>query len=235
MRMKPKVCLIDEDPQVKTGWERALSTEAELNYYQDYRTLFEEVKSKPDLISSFDCVIISRFLAQGTLDVFESNVTESLRSHGVGAIFLNWQGYLTKEEISSKFDGRLFNRYGVRWQTLRARIQKIKNKKTPVVDHAVKDHQVEKSVETAPQDDYLLSRPQRCQEVLKDMAKKAVGQHREKLEYLADHDSKSGIELLEAIYNRLLTVKESPQTCPSRYINSSPVVAKNILQKALFG
>ena len=43
------------------------------------------------------------------------------------------------------------------------------------------------------------------------------------------------MRLLEAIYNKLLTDKDRPATCPSRYINSSLVIAQRMLHEALFG
>ena len=238
MRVKPKVCLIDEDPQVQLGWEKALNKEASLEYYKDCQELLDAAGNDASLLHSFDCVIVSRYFKQTGVDVCESPLIAELRNQGVGAIFLNWQGYLTKEEIDSKFDGRLFNRYGVRWQTLRSRIQKIRNKKAPLTRVSKADEpaapKASPSKVSLPSQMFQ-SKPQRCQDLLRSMARKAVGRHKEKLEYYAAHDSKEGIALLEAIYNRLLTATDSSMNCPSRYINTSPVVAKNILKEALYG
>jgi hypothetical protein len=66
------------------------------------------------------------------------------------------------------------------------------------------------------------------------MARKATGPHKEKIEYYAYQDQKTGVQLLEAIYNRLLTDKDRPTTCPSKYINSSPVIAQRILHETLY-
>ena len=80
---------------------------------------------------------------------------------------------------------------------------------------------------------YRLNKEQRCVEILKTMAHNARGSHREKIESYLAGDQKTGIQLLEAIYNRLITLRDIPQTCPSRYINSSPVIAARILEEAL--
>ena len=239
MRVKPKVCLIDEDPQVQLGWSKALNKEATVECFNDYRELLLARDKDVSLLSSFDCVIVSRYFKKTGIDICESNVIAELRTHGANAIFLNWQGYLTKEEIDAKFDGRLFNRYGVRWQTLRSRIQKIKNKKAPLTGQAKPEEvgQIARNtqVKSPSVSDVFQSKPQRCQDLLKIMARQAIGRHREKLEYYAVHNSTEGIALLEAIYNKLLTSTDNSTNCPSKYINSSPVVAKNILKKTLFG
>src|SRR4051812_28794109 len=122
MRGKPRVCLIDEDAQVRQGWEAALEGETELYIFANHEELFARDKDElAALLASLDCVIIGRYFRGNSIDVFLSDIPETFRHQGVGAVFLNWQGYLTKEEIAAKFEGRLFNRYGVRWQTLRTR------------------------------------------------------------------------------------------------------------------
>lgn len=240
MRVKPKVCLIDEDSNVQLGWEKALNKEAVLFYYKSSHDLLAAISNDPELLPSFDCVIVSRYFNDPEIDVCDSPFIDDLRLRGAGAIFLNWQGYLTKEEIETKFDGRLFNRYGVRWQTLRSRIQKIRSKKLPNNKQQINKREAVSSHIKVPMgkisaNSLFLSKPQRCQELLKTMSRNAGGRHKEKLEYYAVHDHGEGIALLEAIYNRLLTAKENSINCPSKYINSSPVVAKNILKEALYG
>lgn len=244
MRVKPKVCVVDEELQVQVGWETSLSKEAALYYYKDFNELLEEAGKDEKLLPSFDCLIIGRYFKESGLDVCSSPVIDTLREKGVGAIFLNWQGYLTKEEIDSRFDGRLFNRYGVRWQTLRSRIQKIKNKKSVTgAGQAAPRKEPEslaspKSGVPVSKGDAVASfrsKPQRCQDLLRSMARKAGGRHKERLEYYASQNHQEGIALLEAIYNRLMTSSQGNTNCPSQYINSSPVVAKSILKQALFG
>ena len=232
MRSKPKICLVDADIQVKKCWELSLNTEAELHYYDHPRKIVQEARKGSDFLSSFECLIIGRYVndPRGTLDILNSDYPEKFRELGLNVLFLNWQGYLTKQEIEAKFDGRLFNRYGVRWQTLRVRIQKVKSKlaqlkkteEEKVVSPKIEKKQVYKS------------KPERCQELLLTMAKNAQGRHREKLEFYAKHDQSTGEKLLEAIYDKLLVKKEDNQNCPSQFINSSPVVAKNILKTALY-
>ena len=148
------------------------------------------------------------------------------------SILLNWQGYVTKDEVNSKFDGKLFHRYGVKWQTLRLRIQKFE--KNQRMTRKLPPSKEFKITEKQRQQVSSISRPDKCGEILKSMAKKATGPHREKIEFYAYHDRKTGVKLLEAIYNRLLTDKNRPETCPSWYINSSPVIAQRILKEALY-
>lgn len=236
MRTKPKVCLVDEDPQVHVGWKNALKDEVILVHYRNPDDLWEDCQNDSALLSCFDCVVVNRFYNQPQRDTCSDDITAKLRSCGASVIFLNWQGYLTKEEIDTKFDGRLFNRYGVRWQTLRTRIQKTRNKKVASghklrpdwTDSANNEVIKEKAKE------HYLSRPVRVQNLLKTMTQNATGSHREKLQYLLDKDYKAAEQLLEAIYNRLLVSNRVSTTCPSQYINSSPVVAKNILKEVLY-
>jgi hypothetical protein len=156
-----------------------------------------------------------------------------LKSYGAGPVFLNWQGYVTKDEVNNKFDGKLFHRYGVKWQTLRLRIQKFE-KTQKQIKRVIPSKEFKVVDKTNRRYPSSISRPDKCGEILKSMAKKANGIHREKIEYYAYHDHKTGVKLLEAIYNRLLTDKNRPEGCPSHYINSSPVIAQRILREALY-
>ena len=79
-----------------------------------------------------------------------------------------------------------------------------------------------------------ISKPERCSELLKLMARRATGVHKNKIEHYAYQDQKSGLNLLEAIYQRLLTDKDRPMSCPSKYINSSPIIAQRILRETLY-
>lgn len=232
MKEKPIVCLIDEDEHVKIGWEKSLSHDATLLYFQDHLELFNQATQDEDLIKSMSCIIIGRYFRHINLDVVNSSVTDTLRSSGAAPIFLNWQGYITKEEVNSKFDGKLFHRYGVKWQTLRLRVQKFE--KSQKSDRkSMTNHKYSGFLENRLRQEGV-SKPERCSELLKLMARKAAGAHREKIEHYAYQDQKTGIQLLEAIYNRLLTDRNRPSTCPSRYINSSPVIAQRILHEALY-
>ena len=234
MKEKPVVCLIDEDENVKTGWAHALGNEAQLVYFQDHLELFNQASRDNNLILSFACIIVGRYFKQINIDLVNASVTETLKASGAGPIFLNWQGYITKEEVNAKFDGKLFHRYGVKWQTLRLRIQKFEKSRKSF-------RATEKNEVSDKHSGFLesnlkyegVSKPEKCAELLKIMARKAAGAHKEKIEYYAYQDQKLGMQLLEAIYNRLLTDKNRPTTCPSRYINSSPVIAQRILQDAL--
>ena len=235
MKLKPYVCLLDENPDVRHGWETTLGHDAQLFYYQDHLELLNEAAHNKDLIPSFSCVIIGRYFRHINLDMVTSNVADLLREQGAGPIFLNWQGYVTKEQVNVKFDGKLFHRYGVKWQTLRLRVQKFeKNLKPfkPVVELKKEPLSVSFSHHKTVSS---ISRPDKCVEILKTMAKNADSAHRDKIEFFAFKDPNTGIKLLEAIYDRLLTDKNRPENCPSRYINSSPIIAKRILKEALFG
>ena len=232
MKEKPVICLIDEDENVKTGWSRALGNEARLIYFQDHLELFNQATRDSGLIQSFSCIIVGRYFKHINLDLVSSSVTDTLKASGAGPIFLNWQGYITKDEVNAKFDGKLFHRYGVKWQTLRLRIQKFEKSQKTFRKTKINDEHsgfLESHLRHEGS-----SKPEKCSELLKLMARKASGSHKEKIEHYAYQDQKTGVQLLEAIYNRLLTDKNRPTTCPSKYINSSPVIAQRILHDTLY-
>lgn len=232
MKQKPLVCLIDEDSFVKEGWARTLKNDATLHYFRDHLGVFKKAAVERNLISSYSCIIMSRFFQHLNLDITNSAIPETLRSSGSGPIFLNWQGYISKDDLARKFDGKLFHKYGVRWQTLRLRIQKF-DKKNSAGKQVCNDWSA-KTSRIAFSSSSIVSKPERCSALLRTMAQNAHGNHREKIEFYAEHDPVTGIALLEAIYNKLVTDKNRPESCPSRYINSSPVIAKRILHEALF-
>ena len=233
MKQKPIVCLIDEDETVRKGWELSLLGDADVDYYTNHLELLNAASRDKLLVPSYSCFILGRYFKDVDVDTVSSTVPDLLRNLGAGPLFLNWQGYVTKEEVNQKFDGKLFHRYGVKWQTLRLRIQKFdKNRKMvkraiPSKEFRINDKQ-RRHVSS-------ISRPDKCGDILKLMAKKATGAHREKIEFYAYQDTTTGMKLLEAIYNKLLTDKNRTNECPSRYINSSPVIAQRILREALYG
>jgi hypothetical protein len=231
MKQKPNICLIDEDENVRIGWAKALEGDANLIYFQDHLELFNRSAHDKHLMGSLACIIVGRYFRHLNLDLVTSGVPETIKSGFRGPLFLNWQGYITKDEVHSKFDGKLFHRYGVKWQTLRLRIQKFEKTKK-----LVKKEPYERPLRLT-QGTFKTkghTRPERCSELLRAMAKRAIGEHRARIEYYAMYDQKTGMMLLEAIYNKLLTDKDRPQSCPSRYINSSPVIAQRILHEALY-
>lgn len=232
MKQKPIVCLIDEDETVHKGWAQALQGDADVDYYGNHLELLNSASRNKSLVPSYSCIILGRYFKDVDVDTVSSTVPEVLRNLGAGPLFLNWQGYVTKEEVNQKFDGKLFHRYGVKWQTLRLRIQKFeKNRKTLKKVIPSKEFRIDKQRPHVSS----ISRPDKCGEILKLMAKKASGAHREKIEFYAYQDTATGMKLLEAIYNKLLTNKNRSDECPSRYINSSPVIAQRILREALYG
>lgn len=229
MKKKPVVCLIDEDPVVEKGWARSLGAEASLKCYRDPAHLVRAGKKDRELYAGFSCVIMGRYFRNSGFDVISSDIPNLLRAELTAPLFLNWQGYVTKEELNSKFDGKLFHRYGVKWQTLRLRIQKFERlvKEKSILDTPVPQKAI------ALDKMRTRSRKERCESLLQNMAHKASGNHRQKLEYLAVSDLPSGVTLLESLYQRLMTTKEVEPGCPSEYIASSPVIARRILQEAL--
>ena len=233
MKKKPVVCVIDDDPRVRLGWKQSLGQDALLKAYSTCEEFVAESQDSEDLLSSLACMIIGRYFANGQQDIVTSHLPAEFRSASQGPIFLNWQGYITKDELNNSFDGKLFHRYGVKWQTLRLRIQKFEKcqRLTRKPSAAEQGFLFPKVRTERPQ---VSSRPERCSQLLRSMATKASGQHKQRIEFYAEHDQTSGIALLEAIYNRLVTDKNTPSSCPSRYINSSPVIAKRMLHDALY-
>ncbi len=231
MKPKPIVCLIDEDEEVHRGWTRSLQDEAEVYCYPDHYGLFRQASTDKSLMASFSCIIVGRKFSKLNLDMAHSHIPDLIRAKASGPLFVNWQGFITKEELSKKFDGKLFHKFGVRWQTLRLRIQKFEKKSLQQktnVDLTIRTKFKKQG------NNRSIPKPDRCYALLKAMANNAVGSHREKIEFYANHDPQTGMQLLEAIYSKLVTDKNRPDSCPSRYINSSPVIAKRILYDTLY-
>ena len=224
MSDKPRVCVIDENLLVKVGWERSLSHHADLFFYRDHRGLFEEAEKDPSLVPSFQVIIVGRIYPHISMDVVGSEVPDRLRKLASCPIFLNWQGYVAKTDLEKSFDGKIFHRYGIKWHTLRLRILRVERKKNCV--EPIRSPLKFRS-------HVYVFRSQKCRELLKLMASRAEGQHKRKIEQFAKNDPENGIKLLEAIYNKLLVDKNRPANCPSRYINSSPVIAARILREVL--
>lgn len=218
----------------------SLGKDADVLCYNNHLELFNAASADRDLIRSFACVIVGRYFRQIELDVVTSNISELLKAQGSGPILLNWQGYITKEEVNKKFDGKLFHRYGVKWQTLRLRIQRYEKSMQPHTDGVIKpftnsEASPLRASNAMPNSMFEnISRPERCMHILRIMSKNSSGRHKEKIDSYLHDDPKTGMRLLEAIYERLLTDRDRPDNCPSRYINSSPLIAKRILREALF-
>jgi hypothetical protein len=232
MKLKPVVCVIDEDERVSIGWRKSIGLDGKLIYFHDYLEFFNTCQIDKEFASSLSCIIIGRHFKSLSVDVVDSQIPKQIRSLGHWPIFLNWQGYITKEEVNEKFDGKLFHRYGVKWQTLRLRIQKYEKKlkfsQSPSKENLVKVY--EQKYKEAK-----FSKPEKCKVLLKNMARNATGLHKKRIENFIMSDMDRGIALLEAIYYRLLANKNRPKGCPSEYINSSPVIAQRMLYDALYG
>jgi hypothetical protein len=231
MKQKPIVCLIDENEDVYKGWEQSLQHEAEVLCYSDHLSLFRHATYDKGLLASFSCIITARFFKKLNFDMVNSTVPDMLRAKSSGPLFINWQGFITRDELNKKFDGKLFHKFGVRWQTLRLRIQKFEKKSLQVKPFG--DFTIKMKLKKSPHS-RSLPKPDRCYALLKAMANNAEGTHRERIEFYANHDPQTGVQLLEAIYSKLVTDKNRPESCPSRYINSSPVIAKRILHDTLY-
>ncbi|NRA43825.1 MAG: hypothetical protein HRU09_02600 [Oligoflexales bacterium] len=219
----PLVCVVDEDSNVELGWRKSLGRKASLVFFDNPYSLLDSAYEA--LLSNASCFILGRIFGKLDLDIVKTNIPNQVRRKVSAPIFLNWQGYIAKNDLDRFFDGKIFQRYGVKWSTLRQRMQRV-GKVQLVDDSHVRV--VKKSNQR-----FFLSKEQRCLELLKMMACNAQGAHRDKIESYIAHDQNTGIQLLEAIYNRLITLRDIPQTCPSRYINSSPVIAARILEEAL--
>lgn len=224
MNEKPRVCVVDENALVKVGWERSLGHHADLYFYKDHCELFEAAEKDPSLIPSFHVMILGRLYPHMSIDIVNTEIPERLKKLANGPVFLNWQGYVAKSDLEKNFDGKIFHRYGIKWHTLRLRILRVERKK-----HFLEPMRTPMK----PRAHAHVSRSQKCKELLQVMAGKAQGQHRKRIEEFAKHDNVNGIKLLEAIYNKLLVDKNRPSNCPSRYINSSPVIAARILRDVL--
>src|SRR5690606_37737062 len=123
-------------------------------------------------------------IKEHNFDLVASEIPRRLKNLGCGPIFLNWQGYLAKEELEASFDGKLFHRYGVKWQTLRLRIQKFE--KAQKLKKTTPELQPLRPLVAPVESKHIASRPQRCDEVLRIMASNAAGSHREKIEFYAN-------------------------------------------------
>ena len=219
----PLVCVVDEDTNVELGWRKSLGRKASLVFFDNPYSLLDSAYET--MLSNASCFILGRIYGKHDLDIVKTTIPTQIRRKVSVPIFLNWQGYIAKNDLERFFDGKIFQRYGVKWSTLRQRMQRVG--KVQLVDDA------HVSVVKKSDQRFSLSKEQRCLELLKVMARNAQGSHREKIEYYVASDQETGIQLLEAIYNRLITLRDIPRSCPSRYINSSPVIAARILEEAL--
>jgi hypothetical protein len=224
METKPRVCVVDENPLVEVGWKRSLGGQAQLFYYRDPLQLLKASEEEPKLLESFQCVVMGRMYPHIEMDLITTDIPERIRPRLRAPLFLNWQGFVSRDYLDKFFDGKVFHRYGIKWHTLRLRMQRL-DRKEPVEPIL--------PVVNLPEASKDLSRAAKCRELLQTMLLKAEGKHRKKIEHYAVNDTMTGIRLLEAIYNQLLIDKNRPENCPSRYINSSPVIAARLLREAL--
>ncbi|MDD9951417.1 MAG: hypothetical protein OXT67_07610 [Zetaproteobacteria bacterium] len=235
MSEKPLIAIVDADPMVYEGWEQTLGKDARVLYYPDHLALFKAATQRPQLLGSFACVIIGRYFQDKNIDVCNSSVPESLHTSGAGPIFLNWQGQTERRMHSKKIAGKIMQRFGVKWSTLRSRI--LKYERTHNVAKLPRSLKKGNAGEAQIYEQKYLHEhniTDRCRALLRDMATHANGEHRRRMEHYANHEPSRGVELLEAIYMRLVTDHTPPESCPSRYINTSPVIAKKILETALY-
>ncbi len=95
---RPRVCVVDENPLVKVGWERSLGHHAELVFYRDHRALLEDAVKDPTFLPSFQCIIVGRMYPHLNLDIVSCEIPLKLRNMAAGPVFLNWQGYVSKAD-----------------------------------------------------------------------------------------------------------------------------------------
>lgn len=224
-RSFPRVCVIDENPKVEMGWRKSLGKNAQLYFFRDPLEFQNAIENDLKLLRSFTCIIFGRNFSEHRLDIVKSRIPQKLAKQTDVPLFLNWQGYVSKADLETQFDGKIFHRFGIKWHTLKLRIQRLQRQKETQVTNFVRSNS------DFPPSHF--NRDQKCQHVLRQMAKRAHGEHRSRIEYYAQQDQETGVRLLEAIYNELLTNKNRSDSCPSRYINSSPVIATKILSAAL--
>ena len=234
---KPKICLVDNELDVRKGWEESLKPQAIVDSFKNHIDLLEKINSKKVDISSYQCIIFGRYYDDFKLDILDINIPHFLRKMSKRPTFLNWQGYVAKSQLEKCFDGKIFYRFGIRWATLRDRIKRVQlsfdpsfsgvqdffytGKKAQVTD-------LEKK-KSGGENKYY-----RCKNLLKYMADNASGRHRQSLQFFAEQDLNKGLQFLEIMYRKLNTNLELPEDCPSQYINTSPIIAKRILRETLF-
>ena len=229
MRSMSTVCVIDEDSKVELGWRCSLGSQANLEFFRDPHDLLNLVSSGKDK-QAYSCIVVGKVFRSIGVDVTQGRLVEKLRSVFKVPIFLNWQGFILKSEMEKLFDGKIFQRYGVKWTTLKQRIHRA----TKSSSNKICPDGIPSSASDYLKADSEQKKIIRCQGLLKEMANRAHGNHKDKIEFYASSDHQTGIRLLEAIHNRLISFREIPQSCPSKYINSSPVIAARILEETLY-
>lgn len=221
----PRVCIVDEDRRVQETWEKSLGSRVRVHYFSSPGDLLEKDLSQKFFLDSMVCIVMGRLFNDKSLDIVRTEYPARIRRRTSVPVFLNWQGYIDKNDLETNFDGKIYQRYGVKWVTLRHRILRLNRSARGLMEPVPRG---KSSIRLLTP-----SRDQLCLELLKRMASNSCGDHQARLEHYAYHDLKTGIKLLEAVYNRLMTSKDIPTTCPSRYLNSSPVIAARIIEKAL--
>ncbi|MDD9952655.1 MAG: hypothetical protein OXT67_13935 [Zetaproteobacteria bacterium] len=259
MKINPNICLVDEDSTLKDSWKLALDAEVELSFFSDPVKLLEQCAAAPKgFLSQYACIVLGRKFQGGRIDICKDDWCHQIRQKGAKLLLLNWDGPITKGDLEGRFDGKIFHRRGVTWAHLRSRIMKMQSNpnhgflgassrsqsrhKPSLAESSstmtvAKSSAIESQVSMGRLEDLKLERSHKCKKILLAMAESAHGQHRDLLLNYATLNHDKGRQLLEAIYNRLLlaSTKGFSEDCPSRYINSSPVVAKNLLREALIG
>lgn len=259
MKIKPIICIVDEDISLLECWNDVLDADVEVSYFSDPVKLLESCLSNSERpLNDYACIILGRKFQGGKIDTCKEDWCYQIRRRGGKILLLNWDGPITKGDLEGRFDGKIFHRHGVTWAHLRSRLLKLSQCPTGyITSEAIANAQFNSfrkdlkdrsrnSSENLKKElrndvssfDYLQNeRGQKCKKLLLLMASSAKGQHRDLLLNYANQNSIKGEQLLEALYNRLLlaSTKGFSDNCPSKYINSSPVVAKNILREALVG
>ena len=71
---KPRICLIDNEIDVRKGWEESLKPQAIVDSFKNHLDLLEKINSKKIDLSKFQCIIFGRYFEDLTLDILDINI-----------------------------------------------------------------------------------------------------------------------------------------------------------------
>ena len=100
---QPRVCIVDEEQRVQLGWESSLGPRVKLFYFSSPEELLNYEKAHSFFLDSMVCIITSRLFNQKTSDIVQSDFPRQLREKTNAPIFLNWQGYIDKNELEKLY------------------------------------------------------------------------------------------------------------------------------------
>ena len=92
----PLVCVVDEDSNVELGWRKSLGRKASLVFFDNPYSLLDSAYEA--LLSNASCFILGRIFGKLDLDIVKTNIPNQVRRKVSAPIFLNWQGYIAKND-----------------------------------------------------------------------------------------------------------------------------------------